>query len=457
MYNRKLHFHFTGICGSGMSGIAEVLLNLGFRVSGSDLSTTGPVAERLKSLGAVISAGHARANVAKDASLVVYSSAVSLENPELVEARDRGLPVVRRAEVLAELMRLRFGIAVAGSHGKTTTTSMTAVMLEAGGLDPTVIVGGQIRSMATGARLGKSDFLVAETDESDRSFLLLKPTIAIVTNIDAEHLNAYSSLQDLEDSFANFIAAVPFYGLAILCIDDPKVRDLFSRFKGRKISYGLAPDAQVRTSDVKVHNGTTSFVIHHPGLPSFPVTLNMPGIHLAQNATAAITAALELGVKVETIQAALKSFKGVKRRIEVIGEKRGITVINDYAHHPTEIRATLAAIRAGWDFSKGQKLHVCFQPHRYTRTRDCFIEFLKAFGDADSLCLSEIYAASEAPIEGVSGQALFDAIHHPEKHFEIKCDDHLGYLKRTAKPGDVIACLGAGSIGALAERLPEAL
>lgn len=440
-----------------MSGIAEVLLNLGFRVSGSDLSADGAIARRLASLGAKVFSGHSVDNLPSDASLVVYSSAIPPTNPELVEAARRGLPIVRRAEVLAELMRLRFGIAVAGSHGKTTTTSMTAVMLEAGGLDPTVIVGGQISSMATGARLGKSEFLVAETDESDRSFLLMKPTIAIVTNIDAEHMNAYSSLQDLEDSFANFISAVPFYGLAILCLDDPKVRDLYLKFKGRKLSYGLSPDAQVRVSEVVVKNGKTNFRITHPVAGEFPVTLNMPGIHLAQNATAAISAALELGVPISSIQEALRSFRGVKRRLEVIGEKNGITVINDYAHHPTEIKASLAAIRAGWDFSKGQQLHVVFQPHRYSRTRDCFVEFLNSFSDADTLALCEIYAASESPIEGITGETLFEAISHPRKFFQAKCEGHVDTLKQLAKPGDVIACLGAGSIGALAERLPGLL
>ncbi|MFM1848743.1 MAG: UDP-N-acetylmuramate--L-alanine ligase [Pseudomonadota bacterium] len=450
MYNSALHFHFAGIGGSGMSGLAEILLNLGFRVSGSDQKVTATVV-RLRQLGAEIFEGHAAEHLPSGASLLVYSSAIDRANPEIVEAERRGLPIVRRAEVLAELMRLKYGVGVAGSHGKTTTTSMTAAILERGGLDPTVVIGGQVKSMGSGGKLGRSDYLVAETDESDRSFLLLRPTIAVVTNIDAEHLNAYTSLAELEESFHQFVRSVPFYGLAVLCIDDPRVRDLAELYKGRKITYGVSPQAQLRAVNIEPHRDGTTFEVVRNGEPICRVHLPMLGRHIVVNSLAAIAVGLEFGIAPETIAAALGEFSGVKRRLEVLGEHGGVTVINDYGHHPTEVKATIQAVRSGWG-SELRRLHVVFQPHRYTRTRDCFVTFLDAFGECDNLTITEIYAASEAPIEGITGDTLAGAITHPAARYIKDFDDVLPRLLAEVEPGDVVVCLGAGSIGGFAER-----
>jgi UDP-N-acetylmuramate--alanine ligase len=455
MYNVKLHFHFTGIGGSGMSGIAEVLLNQGFQVSGTDLRQSSAT-DRLQSLGATIQFGHAAENLPPEASLLVFSSAVSMENPEVVEARRRGIPVIRRAEVLAELMRLKYGVAVAGSHGKTTTTSMSASIMEAGGLDPTVIIGGQVSSMASGARLGQSNFLVAETDESDRSFLLLKPTVAVVTNIDSEHLSAYTSMSELEQSFEQFIQSVPFYGLSILCIDDPRVRALAQRYDRRKVTYGISPDAQLRAIDIQHDRTTVRYTLEVRGEACGVIELPIPGRHMAVNSLAAIAVGLEFGIPLESIRSALARFGGVRRRLEVVAEVHGVTIMNDYGHHPTEIRATLAAVQAGWA-SYPHRLHVVFQPHRYTRTRDSFVDFLDAFEAADSLLLTEIYAASETPIEGISGERLCSAVHHSAKQFVANPEDALPFLERTVAKGDIVLCLGAGSIGSLPEKVAACL
>lgn len=455
MYNPSLRFHFTGIGGSGMSGLAEILLNLGFRVSGSD-QKLGSTVERLRGLGAEVYEGHAASHLPDGASLLVYSSAIDPTNPEVVEAERRGLPVVRRAEVLAELMRLKFGVGVAGSHGKTTTTSMTAAILERGGLDPTVVIGGQVKAMGSGGKLGRSDYLVAETDESDRSFLLLRPTIAVVTNIDTEHLNAYTSLAELEESFHQFVRSVPFYGLAVLCVDDARVRDLAERYKGRKVTYGVSPQAQLRAIEIQPHRAGTTFDVVRNGEHLFQVNLPMLGRHIVVNSLAAIAVALEFGIPPATIAAALADFSGVKRRLEVLGEFGGVAVVNDYGHHPTEVKATIQAVRAGWG-AEVRRLHVVFQPHRYSRTRDCFVMFLDAFGDCDNLVITEIYAASESPIEGISGEALAHAITHPSVRYVQELDDVLPDLVRSVEPGDVVVCLGAGSIGGFAERLARAL
>jgi len=433
-----------------MSGIAEVLLANGFRVSGSDLSS-GSTTQRLAKLGATIYQGHAATNLEESISLLVYSSAVSQENPELLEARRRGLPVIPRAEVLAELMRLKYGVAVAGSHGKTTTTSMTAAILEHGDLDPTVIIGGQVRSMSSGGKVGKGNFLVAESDESDRSFLLLKPTIAVVTNIDGEHLNAYTSLTELEESFAQFVNAVPFYGLAVLCIDDLRVRSLAENYSRRKVTYGISPDAQIRATNIRAHKTSMIFDVVMDGEVLGEINLPVPGRHLMVNSLAAIAVGLELNISFAKISEALSTFAGVKRRLELLGEVGGVTIINDYGHHPTEIRASIAAVRAGWE-GQMNRLHVVFQPHRYTRTRDCFVEFLEAFQACDNLVLTEIYAASEEPIPGVSGQILCEAIDHPSKRFIKSLDDITPGLRRDLASGDVVLFLGAGSIGHLAEQ-----
>ncbi len=438
-----------------MSGLAEILLNLGFKVSGSDLKPSS-VTAKLQTLGAVIVKGHAAQNIPEGASLLVFSSAVTQNNPELVEARIRGIPVVRRAEVLAELMRLKFGVAVGGSHGKTTTTSMTAAILEHGGLDPTVIIGGQVKASDSGSRLGKSDFLVAETDESDRSFLLLKPTIAVVTNIDAEHLSAYKSLAELEESFEAFVRAVPFYGLAVLCVDDRRVRDLASRYALRKVTYGFSPDADLQPVILSQEPGKTTYEVYRKGEKLLTVTLPMPGRHLVLNSLAAIAVGLEFEISPVKIAEALASFSGVKRRLEVVGEVQGVTVMNDYGHHPTEVRATLRAIREGWGTNLN-RLHVVFQPHRYTRTRECFVEFLEAFQDADTLYMSEIYAASEEPLEGVSGRSLCEALVHPDKEFIGDLEGVADRVVPELRAGDIVLCLGAGSIGQVPEQMLEVL
>jgi UDP-N-acetylmuramate--alanine ligase len=450
MYNPSLRFHFTGIGGSGMSGLAEILLNLGFKVSGSDqkLSST---TERLRALGAEVHAGHAAEHVPAEATLLVYSSAIEPTNPEVIEATRRGLPIVRRAEVLAELMRLKYGVGVAGSHGKTTTTSMTAAILERGGLDPTVVIGGQVKAMGSGGKLGRSDYLVAETDESDRSFLLLRPTVAVVTNIDAEHLSAYASLTELEESFHQFVRSVPFYGLAVLCADDPRVRDLAERYRGRKVTYGVSPDAQIRAVDIVPHRAGTSFVVERDGVGLCRVQLPMLGRHIVVNSLAAIAVALEFGIAPSVIAAALGDFSGVKRRLENLGEFQGVTVINDYGHHPTEVKATIQALRAGWGKELG-RLHVVFQPHRYTRTRDCFALFLDAFTDADNLTVTDIYGASESPLEGISGETLASAISKPGARYIGALEEAGATVRGEVLPGDVVLFLGAGSIGAYAER-----
>lgn len=461
MYNRALHFHFTGIGGSGMSGIAEVLLNLGFSVSGTDLKESS-VCARLRNLGANINFGHKAEFVPAGASLVVYSSAVTQDNPELEEARNRSIPVVRRAEVLAELMRLKFAVGVAGSHGKTTTTSMTATILEHGGLDPTVVIGGQFQNpgaqkeAVTGSRLGRSDYLVAETDESDKSFLLLTPTIAIVTNIDNEHLNAYSSQDELLDSFDLYVAKVPFYGLTILGVDDPAVRALSSRVKGRKLTYGFAPDAQLRCFDLEMDRHGIEYSVSLKGELLGRARLAVPARHLALNSLAAIGVGLEFGLNPETIFEALKSFKGVKRRLEVLTENNGICVMSDYGHHPTEIRATLSAIRESRKNHSG-KFYAVFQPHRYSRTRDCFAQFLDCFNDCDELICTDIYAASEQPLPGVSGESLASAILHERKRFMPEKSEIFAQLHSELQPGDLVLFLGAGSVGSWAEQFASAL
>jgi UDP-N-acetylmuramate--alanine ligase len=461
MYNPKLHFHFTGIGGSGMSGIAEVLLNLGFKVSGTDIKESA-VTERLKSIGCSIKIGHEAKNIPSQASLLVYSSAVTMENPEILEAKARSIPVVRRAEVLAELMRLKFAVGVAGSHGKTTTTSMAGAILSHGGLDPTVIIGGQFQCSksggpaGTGSKLGASDYFVAETDESDRSFLLLKPTIAVVTNIDNEHMNAYSSLQDLYDSFFSFVRSVPFYGLAILCIDDPNVRALSERYQGRKLTYGLSPEAQLRAENIDLDASGVSYDLIYRNENIGRARLNIPARHMALNSLAAIAVGLEFGIQVELILEALASFQGVKRRQEVICEYNGITVLSDYGHHPTEVRAVLAAVKESMKAGSA-KLHVIFQPHRYSRTKDCFAQFIEAFKDCDSLVLTPIYASSEEPIEGVTSELLLNAIVHSSKSFKVDQKEVFEDLAAKIQTGDKILFLGAGSVGQWAENYKDFL
>jgi len=469
MYNPNLHFHFVGIGGSGMSGLAEILLTLGFKVSGSDVKPS-QICAHLESLGAKVCIGHSKEHLPPEASLLVYSSAVNAVNPEVREARRRGLPVVRRAEVLAELMRLKYGVGVAGSHGKTTTTSMCSAIMDAGGLDPTVVIGGQVKSLGssgsrpqvsgTGGKLGKSDFLVAETDESDRSFLLLKPTVAIVTNIDNEHLNAYRSWSDLERSFQRFVDSVPFYGLTVLCVDDPHVarmaRKRMRKKNGRVTTYGFDPSATVRGFDVAASRNGMEFSVTVNNVDQGRFSLPMLGRHLVQNALAAIAVGLEFGIPVDVIRRALSKFEGVKRRLEVVGERDGVIVMTDYGHHPTEIRATLRAIRDCYSTSIS-RFHVVFQPHRYSRTKLCWDDFRTAFTDADSLHVTEIYAASEDPLPGIDGSSLVENIVHANKCFEVDIDHCLQQLASSRQNGDLVLFLGAGSVGSLPEKFLDLL
>lgn len=438
-----------------MSGIAGILLGMGYRVSGSDIAAS-PVTERLTRLGAHVSIGHSAEALPADASLLVYSSAVEEDNPEIVAARERGLPVVRRAEVLAELMRMKFGVGIAGSHGKTTTTSMTGEILEKAGLDPTVIIGGIVKSFGAGDRLGQGQFLVAESDESDRSFLLLNPTVAVVTNIDAEHMNAYSSLRDLEDSFERFLQAVPFYGLAIVCIDDKKLRALAKRFTGRVMTYGFSLDADVRAENLEFKKGVSSYDLLIKGEFVQRIRLALPGKHLVQNSLAAIAVAIEFGVPLTVIADALSQFGGVGRRLEVLSTVNDITVIDDYGHHPTEIIASIRAVRDAWLSEGHGRLFVLFQPHRYTRTRDCFAEFLDAFESVDTLIVGDIYTAGEEEIEGISAAKLCKAMRHEAVHYVGDLLDSIDGLVRKVEAGDVVLCLGAGSMGKIAHAVAEA-
>jgi len=454
MYGRIEKIHFVGIGGIGMSGIAEVLLNLGYKVSGSDLRRS-EITDRLADLGGEIFFGHARENVA-GADVVVISSAVKEDNPEVLEAREYLIPVIPRAEMLAELMRMKYGIAIAGTHGKTTTTSMVATLLGHGGIDPTIVIGGRLNSIGTNARLGQGKFLVAEADESDGSFLKLSPTIAVVTNIDADHLDFYSGLDQIKDTFVEFINKVPFYGLAVLCLDSDNVADVIPRVKKRFITYGRSAQADFRALDVRLEGFSTSFTVQYRGERLGEITFSMPGAHNVLNALAAVAVAMELNVPFSVIQEGFRVFGGVGRRFQVKGEVDDIMVVDDYGHHPAEIRATLAAAKGGWD----RRLVVAFQPHRYTRTKELFDEFVKAFHDADVLVLTDIYPAGEAPIEGVTAEALARGIkQHGQKDVTHVADreavaDHLSGIIR---PGDIVLTLGAGNIWQAGEALLKKL
>jgi UDP-N-acetylmuramate--alanine ligase len=443
--------HFVGIGGSGMSGIAEVLLNLGYTVSGSDLKASS-VTDRLATLGARVALGHEAAHV-QGAHVVVTSTAVERDNPEVLEARRLGVPVIPRAEMLAELMRLKYGVAVAGSHGKTTTTSMVALVLDKGGLDPTVVVGGRLGVLGSGARLGKGDFIVAEADESDRSFLKLSPTLAVVTNIDREHLDAYRDLRDIQDAFVGFVNKVPFYGAAVLCLDDPPVQDVLPRVERRVISYGLSPQAEVSARELQVGPTGSRYVAVQGGEALGAVSLKVPGRHNALNSLAALAVGLDLGIGFDRVRAGLESFTGVDRRFQVRGEKAGLVVIDDYGHHPTEIRATLEALRAR--AGTGRTL-VLFQPHRYSRTQALWDEFCHAFHEADVLLVSDIYAAGEEPREDVSAEALARSIAERGHRGVAYAGDLPAATERLvaeARAGDVVLTLGAGSVWHAGEEL----
>jgi UDP-N-acetylmuramate--alanine ligase len=460
MFAKIQRIHFVGIGGIGMSGIAEVLLNLGYKISGSDLKSSA-VTERLASLGAIIFEGHLAQNV-EGAEVVVTSSAISPENAEVAEARKQHIPVIRRAEMLAELMRLKYGIAIAGMHGKTTTTSMIAAVLAAGGLDPTVVVGGRVDAMGSNARLGKSQYLVAEADESDRSFLKLSPILSIVTNIDREHMDCYRNMRDVRQTFLEFMDRVPFYGMIVACNDDPILRKLLSQVQRRVLTYGArrGSDFLIRPGAIEPqpgeHRPLTHFRVSYRAKHLGEFVLHVPGAHNVLNATAAIAVGIGLDIPVETIQSALKSFRGVDRRFQLKGMIAGISVIDDYGHHPTEIKATLAATRqCGFG-----KIHVIFQPHRYTRTKELMEEFTTAFHDADSLRILDIYAASEKPIEGVTGEALATRIRDVSAQnvrYGTSFAEVADAVSSEAEPGDVILTLGAGSVSQLGTLILERL
>jgi UDP-N-acetylmuramate--alanine ligase len=465
---RTQRVHFVGIGGIGMSGIAELLSNLGYAVSGSD-QRASEVTSRLEALGVRVSVGHDAAHVG-DADVVVYSSAVRPDNPEIADAQRRRVPVIPRAEMLAELMRLRSGIAVAGAHGKTTTTSMVALVLERAGLDPTAVIGGKLSAFGSNARLGRGEYMVVEADESDRSFLRLTPAVAVVTNIDEEHLEAYRDFDDLREAFLEFANKVPFYGAVIACVDDPHVRALVPRMTRRVITYGLdAPDADVGGTGVARDGGAwTCEVVAGPGLkdaaglreaprsPLCSLRLPIPGRHNLQNALAAVAVGVELGLDAARVAGALASFPGADRRFQRLGEAGGVLVIDDYGHHPTEIRAVLDAARA----SLGRRLIVAFQPHRYSRTARLMDRFGPALAQADELVLADIYAASEDPIPGVTVEALAEAI-RPQLtgrlHLARTIDEVVAVVATLARPGDAVITLGAGSIGTAGPRVLAAL
>jgi UDP-N-acetylmuramate--alanine ligase len=451
--------HFVGIGGIGMSGIAELLVNLGYRVSGSDAKRS-EITDRLASLGVTVSAGHDARHVG-EADVVVVSSAIAADNPEVVEARARHIPVIPRAEMLAELMRLRVGIAIAGAHGKTTTTSMVALMLERVGLDPTAVIGGRLSAFGSNARLGQGQYMVVEADESDRSFLRLSPTIAVVTNIDREHMEAYGSFDRLVDAFEAFADRVPFYGAVVACVDDAPVRSLVPRLTRRTVTYGFAEDADVRGLDPVTdgRSGRCHVRYRVPGVPGGEgegeLKLAVPGRHNLQNALAAIAVGLEIGQPFDRTSAALAGFHGAERRYQVRGVERGVTVVDDYGHHPAEIAAVLRAARDGHP----ARLVAVFQPHRYSRTRDLLDDFGPALALADVVVLTDIYPAGEAPIAGVTIDRLAEAVRTRAKNVELvkRLDDVPAAVARLAKPGDLIVTLGAGSIGTVPDRLLKAL
>jgi UDP-N-acetylmuramate--alanine ligase len=455
MLQKKHKIHFVGIGGIGMSGIAEVLLNSGYVVSGSDLQES-EATRRLRSLGASVFVGHQEENLAGNPSVVVISTAVKYSNPEVLEARRRHIPVIPRAEMLAELMRMKYGVAVAGSHGKTTTTSLIAAVLSAAGLDPTMVIGGRVHMLGTNAKMGQGEFLVAEADESDGSFLLLSPSIAVVTNIDREHMDFHQTMERLNESFLTFMNQVPFYGLAVLCIDDANVRGLLPKVKKRFTTYGLSAEADYSAQDLKMTKAGVEFVALHHGKSLGPLRLHLPGRHSATNALAAIAVAHELEIPFKRVVEGLDAFTGIHRRFEVKGEPRGILIIDDYGHHPAEIRATIAAIRDSWN----RPLTVIFQPHRFTRTRDLFDEFLTAFESTDRLVLTEIYPAGEDPISGVTGEALYQAIKrrgHLDVEFVADKNQVVPQLVEKLNSGEIALTLGAGDVYKVGEALVEAL
>ena len=451
---RVRQVHFVGVGGVGMSGLAEILSSMEFEVSGSDLRE-GENTRRLQRLGVTVHVGHRAENVV-NADVVVYSSAIAPDNPEIIEARLRGIPVVARAEMLAELMRVKYAVLLAGSHGKTTTTSLVATVLRAAGFDPTVVVGGRMAALGSNARLGAGDLLVAEADESDGSFLRLTPTIAAVTNIDPEHLDHYGDYESLKRAFLSFLQRVPFYGLAVLCLDHPVLQELLPQIDRRHVTYGLSPQADFSARHLSYRGIDTSFVAYKRGEVLTECTVRMPGRHNVLNCLAAIAIADELEVPIDVLKEALATFTGVARRFSVVAEVGGITLIDDYGHHPAEIRATLSAARNAFQ----RRVLVAFQPHRYSRTKLLFDDFTRAFNDADQVLVTDVYAAGERAIEGASGKELAEAIgahgHHSVRYVSDR-DELVQTLCRQAQPGDVVIALGAGNINKILPEIEQVL
>jgi UDP-N-acetylmuramate--alanine ligase len=456
MYRKRKiqHIHFVGIGGIGMSGIAEVLLNLGYHISGSDVKET-EVTRRLQALGCEIFYGHRKENM-READVVVISSAIRQGNPEIEVAEQRLIPVIPRAEMLAELMRMKIGIAIAGTHGKTTTTSLIATVLAAGGLDPTVVIGGRLNSIGSNARLGQGDFLVAEADESDGSFLKLMPTIAVVTNIDPEHLDYYHGIEEIKEAFLSFLNKIPFYGLAVLCLDHPNIQSLIPRLKKRFTTYGLTTQADFQAKEIVFEGLSATFDALHHQKEIGRLKLQMPGLHNVYNALATLATAFELDIPFEVVQETLQDFSGIQRRFQIKGEKNGILIVDDYGHHPVEIVATLRAARTGW----GRRIVAVFQPHRYTRTQALFQDFMTAFNDANVLILTDIYPAGEDRIEGVEAKALYEGIRdygHKDVTYIADKKEIVNHLLRIITPGDVVITMGAGDIWQVSEELVRQL
>ena len=456
MFRKQAYrIHFVGIGGIGMSGIAELLLNLGYCVSGSDIRTT-ETTQRLAKLGGTIFTGHAEAHI-DGAHVVVVSSAVKEDNPEVIAARRHSVPVIPRAEMLAELMRLKYSIAVAGTHGKTSTSSIIAGILAAGNLDPTIVIGGKLESLGSNAFLGKGDFLVAEADESDGSFLNMSPTISVVTNIDLDHVDFYADMDEIKAAFTQFIDSVPFYGLSILCLDCESVQDVIPYLSKRFTTYGIASQADFQAKNISFDGLTSQFTVLQNQTLLGDIHLNLPGLHNIYNSLAAVAVSMELGIDFKIVQDALRMMKGVQRRLEIKGEAKGITVVDDYAHHPTEVKATLSAIKEAWP---DRKLRVAFQPHRFSRTEMLFDDFSRAFYQTDELFILPIYAAGEAPIEGVSSEHLameIAAKGHKNVAHAATFDEVAEQVKKRATAGDVFLTMGAGDVWKLGEQILSAV
>jgi len=451
MFSSIRKLHFVGIGGIGMSGIAEILNAEGFAVTGTERPETENT-ERMQSLGISVLIGHEAGNLAPDVDALVYSSAVGSDNPEVVEAHRRKIPVIRRAEMLAEVMRLKYGIGIAGTHGKTTTTSMVSLVLMEGGIDPTVIVGGRLRGLAgSNARLGKGEFIVVEADEFDRSFLSITPTIAVLTTLETDHLDCYRDLDDIKSAFIQFAGKVPFYGFVVLCLDEPALQDIMPKIKKKIVTYGLNGQADLQAVEIVHRQNMTTFTVLRDGKELGGIQLQIPGDHNVQNALAATAVGLELQVPFAKVKAGIEKFTGVFRRWEVKAELDGITVIDDYAHHPTEIKATLAGAKAGW-----RRRTVCvFQPHLYSRTRDFYDEFGRAFFNADVLIVTDVYPAREEPIQGVTGELIANAAKefgHKQVHYVPEKKDVPGYLMTITRPGDMVITMGAGDIWKFGEQ-----